>query len=558
MIYKMGLWKFLLVIWAATAGTAFVVLSSSALPQLVNSIGKVLPPDAAPLVDQVYHFMRDEPASLDVSVNLYVGEWNEFLFETLVTRDENGEVIPAAAERWEISADGKTWTFYLRKTGKWSDGRPVTAHDFLYTYRRSLSYETANPYAAFYYDIKGTKFYNQNKDADPNNLGVRVVDAYTLEIETEHPAPYLGLILTSPTSMPVPRWQIEKYGSRWTEVGNCISNSSYQLTEWQTGSHMDFTLNPYYDGPLKGYVEKLHRTFRHPSAASLLPYENNEVGFANVQANELARIQRDPVLSSEMVSTPADGTWYIFFNTHEPPFKNMKVRQAIAHAIDRDTISNVILRGAATPAYSMLPGTFDAADNYSYVQRFDPQLARNLLSEAGYSDGRGFPVMEMWLRQANPETRLVAEVIQSMLLEHLGIRIKFRSADYPVFTSNMFNWNINLGLVPFFADYRDPKNLLDMIWRPGERGRSRHDYSNKAFGRLLQKADQETDPDKRNTIYRQAERILVSEAGGVFIYHPVINGLYKPWIKGLKTNKFGGKTFSFTDVYIGQEYLELK
>ena len=131
MIYKMGLWKFLLVIWAATAGTAFVVLSSSALPQLVNSIGKVLPLDAAPLVDQVYHFMRDEPASLDVSVNLYVGEWNEFLFETLVTRDENGEVIPAAAERWEISADGKTWTFYLRKTGKWSDGRPVTAHDFL-------------------------------------------------------------------------------------------------------------------------------------------------------------------------------------------------------------------------------------------------------------------------------------------------------------------------------------------------------------------------------------------------------------------------------------------
>jgi oligopeptide transport system substrate-binding protein len=558
MIYKMGLWKFLLVIWAATAGTAFVVLSSSALPQLVNSIGKVLPLDAAPLVDQVYHFMRDEPASLDVSVNLYVGEWNEFLFETLVTRDENGEVIPAAAERWEISADGKTWTFYLRKTGKWSDGRPVTAHDFLYTYRRSLSYETANPYAAFYYDIKGTKFYNQNKDADPNNLGVRVVDAYTLEIETEHPAPYLGLILTSPTSMPVPRWQIEKYGSRWTEVGNCISNSSYQLTEWQTGSHMDFTLNPYYDGPLKGYVEKLHRTFRHPSAANLLPYENNEVGFANVQANELARIQRDPVLSSEMVSTPADGTWYIFFNTHEPPFNNMKVRQAIAHVIDRDTISNVILRGAATPAYSMLPSTFDAADNYSYVQRFDPLLARSLLSEAGYSDGRGFPVMEMWLRQANPENRLVAEVIQSMLLEHLGIRITFRSADYPMFTSNMFNWNINLGLVPFFADYRDPKNMLDMIWRPGERGRSRHDYGNKAFGRLLQKADEETDPGKRTEIYRQAERILVSEAGGVFIYHPVTNGLYKPWIKGLKTNKFGGKTFSFTDVYIGQEYLELK
>ena len=558
MIPSPRLRKVLLVVWATAAFSTVVVLSSSAVPPLVNAIGKVLPLDAAPLAYQTYHFMRDEPASLDVSVNLYVGEWNEFLFETLLGRDENGDLIPAAAERWETSADGKTWTFYMRKTGKWSDGRPVTAYDFLYTYRRSLSYETANPYAAFYYDIKGTKYYNQNEDADPNTLGVRVKDEYTLEIETDHPAPYLGLILSYPTSMPVPRWQVEKYGTRWTEAENCVTNSSYQLTEWQTGSHMTFTLNPYYDGPLKGYVENLHRTFRHPSAANLLPYENNEVGFANVQANELRRVQQDPILSSEMVSTPADGTWYVFFNTHEPPFNNMKVRQAIAHAIDRDTISNVILRGAATPAYSMLPRTFDAHENYSYVQRFDPQLARRLLSEAGYPDGRSFPMMEMWLRQANPETRLVAEVIQSMLQEHLGIRITFRSADYPAFTSNMFNWNIKLGLVPFFADYRDPKNMLDMIWRPGERGRSRHDYTNKAFGRLLQEADREADSVKRTNIYRQAERILVEEAGGVFIYHPVTNALYKPWIKGLKRNKFGGKTFSFTDVYIGKEYLELR
>lgn len=553
------LWKPILGIWAVAALSVFAALSSEALPQqLVNSIGKMLPSDAAPLEYQVYHFMRDEPASLDVSVNLYVGEWNEFLFETLVARDENGDLIPAAADRWEISADGKIWTFHLRKNGRWSDGRPVTAHDFLYTYRRSMSFETANPYAAFYYDIKGAKYYNQNKGADPSTLGVRAIDEYTLEIETEHPAPYLGLILSYPTSMPVPRWQVEKYGVKWTEVGNCVTNSSYQLAEWQHGSHMSFTLNPYYNGPIKGYVEKLHRTFRHPSAANLLPYENNEVGFATVQANELIRVQQDPVLRSEMVSTPSDGTWYIFFKTRAAPFNHVKVRQAISHAIDRETICNVILRGAATPAYSMLPRTFEAYDNYSYVQRFDPALARRLLSEAGYPGGRGFPTMEMWLRQANPETRLVAEVIQGMLQEHLGIRITFRSADYPVFTSNMFNWNIQLGLVPFFADYRDPKNMLDMIWRPGERGRSRHDFADAEFGRLLQAADQEANPEKRMDIYRQAERILVEKAGGVFIYHPVANALYKPWIKGIKNNEFGGKTFSFTDVYIGKEYLEIK
>ena len=214
--------------------------NSQRAPAVFNSIGKQLPQDAAPLQYQTYLFMRDEPASLDVSVNLYVGQWNEFLFETLVAKDENGDLIPAAADRWEISPDGKTWTFYLRKTGKWSDGRPVTAHDFVYTYRRALSYETANPYAAFYSDIVGAKTFSQTPDADPEILGVKAIDDHTLTVEATHPAPYLGLILSVPTSMPVPRWQVEKYGPKWTEEGNCVTNSSYRLTEWKHGSHMDF------------------------------------------------------------------------------------------------------------------------------------------------------------------------------------------------------------------------------------------------------------------------------------------------------------------------------
>jgi ABC-type oligopeptide transport system substrate-binding subunit len=164
----------------------------------------------------------------------------------------------------------------------------------------------------------------------------------------------------------------------------------------------------------------------------------------------------------------------------------------------------------------------------------------------------------MWLREAAPETRLVAESIQSMLREHLGVRITFRSADYPVFTSNMFNWNIRIGLAPFFADYRDPKNMLDMIWRPGERGRSRHDWNNSRFLALLNQADNEPDQRKRLTIYRQAEGLIVEEAGGVFIYHPVANNLYKLWLKGLRKNKFGGRTFEMTDLYIGREHPSVK
>lgn len=541
-------------------GGAGVLLAEAVTPApqnvapVFNSIGKQLPPDAAPLEFQTYRFMRDEPRSLDVSVNLYVGQWNEFLFETLVAKDENGDLIPAAADRWEVSPDGKKWTFHLRKTGRWSDGRPVTAHDFVYTFRRSLSYETANPYAAFYSDIVGAKSYSRTPNADPAMLGVRAVDDHTLTFETTHPAPYLGLILSVPTSMPVPRWQVEKHGPRWTEEGNCVSNSSFRLTEWQHGSHMNFELNPHYDGPIKGYVEKINRVFRHPSTANLLPYENDEVGFAEVQANELIRVRRDARLGSELVSNPTDGTWYVFFNTRKPPFSDARVRRAIARAIDRETICRIVLHGAAVPAYSMLPVTFDAHGDYSELQEFDPAKARELLAEAGYPGGRGFPVTEMWLRQPRPDIRMVAEVIQGMLREHLGVGITFRSADYPVFTNYMFNWNIDMGLVPFFGDYRDPKNMLDMIWRPGTRGRSRHDFEHGEFEALLDAADQEIDPLLRTDIFRRAERILVEESGAAFVFHPMANSLFKPWLRGLKTNRFGGKTVIFTDLYIGEDF----
>lgn len=538
---------------AATLITLSVV-SPEAQTRVVNVLGKVFPPDAAPLKYQIYQFLADEPTSLDVSANLYVGHWNEFLFESLLARDENGALIPAAADRWTVSPDGKKWTFYLRKTGKWSDGRPVTANDFVYTFRRALAQETANPYAALYFDIKGARTYNQTARGDASALGVRAPDAYTLIVETEHPAPYMGMILSFPTSMPVPRWQVEKYGAKWTEAGACVTNSSYQLTEWKHGSHMDFELNPYYDGPVKGYVAKIHRVFRHPSSANLLPYENNEVGMAEVGANELVQVQRNPELSGQLSSNPTDGTWYLFFQTRQAPFNDKRVRQAIAHAVDREAICRVVLRGAAEPAYSMLPRTFEAAIDAKSSQAFNPVLAKKLMAEAGFPGGRGFPKVVVWLREAAPETRLVAEAVQSMLQEHLGIGVTFRSADYAVFTSNMFNWNIPMGLVPFYGDYRDPKNMLDMIWRSTERGRTRHDWNNPAFTQLLDQADSEPNTTRRTELYRRAGRLMADEAGAVFIYHPIANTLYKPWLKGLKTNKFGGKTFNVTDVYIGKEY----
>jgi oligopeptide transport system substrate-binding protein len=188
-----------------------------------------LPPDAAPPEQQVYRYLYFEPGGLDISMTVYQSHGSEFLFERLCMLDHNNQLIPGAAVRWDSSPDGRVWTFYLRPDAQWSDGRPVTAHDFEYTYRRLLDPDGGNVYAFFYYDLKGAKAYNQRENTDPGSIGVRAVDDLTFEIETEQPCAFLPYITSFSSSSPAPQWQVEKYGRRWTEVGNCVSNSAFQL-----------------------------------------------------------------------------------------------------------------------------------------------------------------------------------------------------------------------------------------------------------------------------------------------------------------------------------------
>mgnify|MGYP001289715954 CR=1 FL=1 len=221
--------------------------------------------------------LHEEPTTLDISIAVYKAKGAVFTFEGLTRLDHNNELTPAAAERWGVSPDGKKWTFYLRKGALWNDGRPVTAHDFEYTFKRLLDPNSGNTTAVFYYEIKGAKAFNQGKSTDSNTVGVKAVDDYTFVVETESPCPYFPLIASFPTSGPVPRWQVEKYGPKWTEPGNCVSNSSYRLDTWDDGRSMSFVLNPYYTGPNKGFLERITGLFYTGAEPGTLPYENNEV-----------------------------------------------------------------------------------------------------------------------------------------------------------------------------------------------------------------------------------------------------------------------------------------
>ena len=503
--------------------------------QKINSVGKIMPPDAAPLSQQTIRLMGREPRSLDSGINPYDDDGVILRpFEMLMRRDELMRPIPGAAEHYEESADGLSWIFYLRPGARWSDGRAVTAHDFVYTFRRNIDPKSGNIFAKFYYDIKNARAINQGQITDLTRLGVHALDNLTLVIETEHRTPYLLHVISFPDTFPAPKWQVEKYGRKWTEQDYIVSNSEFKIGEWVKGSHITYIPDPMYNGPYKPFLEKVTQLFRDSSTANILPYENNEVDIELIDPAELLHIQNDPHLNSEIVRSITYKTWHLTFRTQVPPFNDIRVREAFARIVDRESILRVILRGMGVPAYSMLPPGFDAyaGPDYKAFQDYNPAKAKCLMAEAGYGKGFRFPTTETWLRAPSPITRRIAEAIQEMLRNHLGVKIVFRSTDPSSYMNAMFNWQIPLGFIPWGADYLDPRNMLDMTWRSGRRGMQRHDWVNREFDDLVSKAVGETDPDQRTKIYKQAERILVSDYGGVFVYHPSRVSLRKPWVRG--------------------------
>ena len=240
--------------------------------QTRNSIGNVLPNDALPASEQEYRYLANEPTSLDITVAVYTADGSEFLYEPLTVMDEDNKLLPGAAESWFVSSDGLTWTFNMRPQARWSDGHTQTARDFEYALKRSLDPASGNVYPFPYYVIKNAEKYNHGEIHDASLVGIHAVDDATLSIETEKPCPYLPLIMSYKTSVPVPEWQVNKYGDRWSSAGSNISNSSYKLVDWRSGDRLVFELDPYYNGHHKGYLERIVRIIAMSRRVSALVF----------------------------------------------------------------------------------------------------------------------------------------------------------------------------------------------------------------------------------------------------------------------------------------------
>jgi peptide/nickel transport system substrate-binding protein/oligopeptide transport system substrate-binding protein len=519
---------------------------------IVNSVGVQLPDDAAPLEQQIFRVTTIEGKHFDATRNIYeTNGMQGTVWEPLVWLDADFKAYPGGADSWETSADGLTWSFHLRKTAKWSDGTPITADDWVFSIQRMLSPEVANPYGWFYASIKNADKV-QKGEVPVTDLGVAKADDYTLQITTETPIPYfLQVMGFTPTI--APKHMIDKLGNGWADTPEtALSNGPFIIKEWNKGKDIVYVPNPQYDGPFKPKVEQVIATILPQADTPLLPmFQAGEIdSIVGMRGADLSQALADPDLKDNIATYPAFTTFYMFFDQQNPPFNDLKVRQAFSHAIDRESISKQVMQGLEVPAVSMLPSGFPCsqADNPDVraIQAYDPAKAKQLLADAGFPDGKGFPALELWTRQGQIVTE--AEAIQRMLSDNLGITVTPKDNERSLFMDKLRAYQIPLGVIQWAQDYSDPTNFLDW-WASG----SRHNWKNQKFIDLVNQARGELDVTKRCQMYNEAEKILIEDVGGVFIGHPVEGTLWSDHLGGVRASKDGLRRNSYltwVDVYI--------
>lgn len=376
-----------------------------------------------------------EPRDLDPTTNNGIAEIQIMgaIFEGLVNLSADGKtILPGAAERWEVSTDGLTLTFYLRPGLKWGNGDPLTADDFLYGFRRILEPTVGSEGADKTMPVVGARDYVAGLNKDPNSVGFRVVDPLTFEIKLEHPAPYfLGELVYDPF-VPLHRPTMEKFkaylrrDTKWTRAGNMIGNGAFRLKSWQPNESVVVEKNPLYWDAARVRLREVHFHSIDNADAEEIAFRGGRLHGTNSLATTKAenyRVTKSPFFRAE----PALTTMWIAFNVTKPPFNDPRVRRAFALAIDRTALARDVMRG-------MLPAdtiVVDGAGGFpSRVQlKRDPERARALLTEAGFPDGRGFPAVT--LPYTGPR-RDVCEAIQFMWQKELGVRVELAQTERKV------------------------------------------------------------------------------------------------------------------------------
>ncbi|MEY1236304.1 ABC transporter substrate-binding protein [Providencia manganoxydans] len=483
---------------------------------------------------EVTRHLKDEPASLDPikSVGLTEAQVMRDLFEGLVNQDNHGRPIPGVAQSWSTT-DNKTWLFKLRPDARWSNGEPVTAEDFVYSWRRLVKPENTSPFAWFG-ALAGINNAQQIIDGKlpAEKLGVEALDKHTLKVVLDKPVPYFPSLTANFSLFPVHAKTIEKYGADWIKVGNLVGNGAFSLSDRVVNEKIVLTPNPYYWDHANTVITKV--TFVPINQES---HATNRYLAGDLDITESFPKQRYQKLLADIpneVFTPDQlGTYYYAFNTQRAPTNDVRVRKALSMAIDRQLIAKKVLGTGEKPANHFTP---DVTDGFkpqkgiyeSYTQKELDEQAKVLLQAAGYGSHK--PLELVLLYNSSENHQKIAIAVASMWKKKLGVEVKLVNQEWKTYIDSRNTGNFDVIRASWIGDFNEPSTFLSLL--TSQHNGNIPKFNSKRYDEVIASASIETNADLRNRYYNQAEAIIAQEAPIAPIYQYTNARLIKPWLKG--------------------------
>ena len=453
------------------------------------------------------------------------------IFSGLVSFNPDLELVPDIASRWDISDDGLTYTFHLRPEAKFHDGKPVTAHDFKWSFERAVSPDLGSPVAETYLgDIVGVKDVLDGIATEIS--GVKVIDDHTLQVTIDKPKAYFLAKMAYHTAFVVDQANVEAGGRNWTDNPN--GTGAFKLKEYRIGERIVFERNADY------YLEPAHLdqvVMNLGGGQAMAMYENDEIDLTGVGLFDLERVQdpNEPLNKEYVVVPPGFSVTYIGFNTNLPPFDDLNFRQALNHAVDKELIATEVLAGLRVPAYGILPPGFPGYNPDLQGLKYDPELAQQLLETSRYSTPDSYDRIIVTVPGTGGTIGLDLEVIIEMWRQTLGVEVEIQQVEWATYLEDLnqqkFQAFAGLG---WSADYPDPQDFLDILFH--SQSEINHGaYSNTQLDDILEEARVEPDVPARMALYNQAEEMIVEDAAWVPLWFTgERHALVKPHIKDYK------------------------
>lgn len=524
--------------------TKRLALSAISVSMLVSALGTVSTQAAevptGVKLDKKQEIVRvngSEPSSLDPQkIEGVPGAYvTRDLFEGLVSDSPGGGTVPGVAESWSANKSKTVYTFKIRKNAKWSNGEPITAHDFVYSFQRAVDPKLASNYS-WYIELAEVKnaadIIKGNKK--PTELGVRAVDDHTFEVSINKPIPYFVRMMAHYTTFPVHKGTIEKYGNKWTLPSNIVSNGAYHLKEWIVNERIVLERNNHYWNNQNTVINKVTFLPIVDRNTELNRYRAGDVdmGYERIALEHFRRLKKE--IPDEIKVTGRASTYYYSFNNKRKPFNDVRVRKALSLAIDRDVVATRILGQGQLPTFNFTPNNLDGfvppVNPYSKMtqQQRDAEAVK-LLKAAGF--GKDKPLSFTLLYNTDDNHKKIAIAISSMWKKKLGAKVNLENQEWKTYLDNKRLGNYDVARAGWNGDYNEASTMLDLLTSNNALNGSQ--YHNEEYDELLAKAKTAANPSE---YYTKAEAIIARDMPVAPIYQDVTTRLIKPYVGGYKGN----------------------